>query len=625
VAVALAASELRYVRLAGISAVLAGALAPAALAHSLEELKSDLGDREQYFQPIDREAPEFALEDADGRAVALEDLQGKVVVLHFVYTNCPDVCPLHAELIGEMPELVRFVTVPTDPEHDTPDVMRDRSSADRFDPINWIFLTGGLDRPEDTTRKLLAAAVPYGPSGTLGPAGAALRTCSGVSNCYICSSDSCTFSGSWQSRIENAAPGDTILLRSGTYTPSGGLSIPGGTANSKIVIANYNGSAAVIAGPVSIGSGHVLMEGVTVNSPGSSDAIHIESWTSPAKQDIELKNMDVVGGTGEAIRIRGNVRDLTIRNSLLDGGRDNHTIKVLCDNPGSCSLIPENITITNNKFSKVRSSFYPAAGEDLLQFEGAGNATVTYNEFGQNPHGEDCVDWKSQGRSGTTILFSFNRVNQCNLQGILFHQGQANGNTTIEGNYFEGSDQLMRRTHAGTRIINNIIDGNQFVISASNLTLAYNTFLSRGNSIQFGDTTQGAPQNLTIINNIFSGTGFSCSSVGCGSYTASNNVRYDTSGAFTCEDCPAGNPLLSGYEIQSGSLAQDAASGAFAVPKDLFGTSRPQGSAPDIGAHEIASASATMGGYSGWRHNDRRWVEQHDGRQHSAQYHAGPP
>jgi protein SCO1/2 len=87
--------------------------------------------------------------------VALEDLQGKVVVLHFVYTNCPDVCPVHAELIGEMPELVRFVTVPTDPEHHTPDVMRDRSSAERFDPINWIFLTGGLDRPEDTTRKLL--------------------------------------------------------------------------------------------------------------------------------------------------------------------------------------------------------------------------------------------------------------------------------------------------------------------------------------------------------------------------------------------------------------------------------------------------------------------------------------
>ncbi|HUG12130.1 MAG TPA: hypothetical protein VMM36_14015, partial [Opitutaceae bacterium] len=380
----------------------------------------------------------------------------------------------------------------------------------------------------------VAAAVPYGPSGTLGPPGAALRTCSGVSNCYVCSPGSCTPSGSWQSRIENASPGDTILLQSGAYTPRGGLSIPGGAADGKIVIANHNGSAAVIAGPVSIGSGHVLMEGVTVNSPASSFAIHVESRTSTVKQNIELKNMDILGGTGEAVRIRGNVRDLTIRNSLLDGGRDNHTIKVLCDDPSSCSSTPENITITNNKFSKTRSSFYPASGEDLLQFEGAGNATVTYNEFGQNPNGEDCVDWKSQGRSGTSILFSFNRVNECNLQGILFHQGQANGNTTIEGNYFEGSDQLMRRTHARTKIINNIIDGNQFVISASSLTLAYNTFMNRGNSLRFGDTAQGAPQNLTIINNIFSGTGFSCSSVGCGSYTASYNLRHNTSGSFTC-------------------------------------------------------------------------------------------
>ena len=132
-------------------------------AHSLEELQGQLGDREKYFQPVGKEAPEFTLEDAKGRAVTLQDLRGKVVVLHFVYTSCPDVCPLHAERIAEiqemvnrtpMRELVQFVTITTDPEHDTPEVMRDYGPAHDLDPGNWMFLTSGLDRPEDTTRKL---------------------------------------------------------------------------------------------------------------------------------------------------------------------------------------------------------------------------------------------------------------------------------------------------------------------------------------------------------------------------------------------------------------------------------------------------------------------------------------
>jgi protein SCO1/2 len=132
-------------------------------AHSLEELQGQLGEREKYFQPVGKEAPEFTLEDATGRPVMLQDLRGKVVVLHFVYTSCPDVCPLHAERIAEiqemvnrtpMRELVQFVTITTDPEHDTPEVMRNYGPAHGLDPANWTFLTSGPERPEDTTRQL---------------------------------------------------------------------------------------------------------------------------------------------------------------------------------------------------------------------------------------------------------------------------------------------------------------------------------------------------------------------------------------------------------------------------------------------------------------------------------------
>ncbi|MCT9000280.1 SCO family protein [Chelativorans intermedius] len=89
------------------AALAALVLAPApASAHSLEDLKQDLYDKEKYFETKDQAAPGFALQDADGKPVSLKDLRGKVVVLHFIYAGCPDVCPLHADLIGEMQEMV---------------------------------------------------------------------------------------------------------------------------------------------------------------------------------------------------------------------------------------------------------------------------------------------------------------------------------------------------------------------------------------------------------------------------------------------------------------------------------------------------------------------------------------
>ena len=146
-----------------VAAVLVAAASPSGLAHSVDELGQQLWDREKYFQPLDKEPPEFALEDADGRAFSLDALRGKVVVLHFIYASCPDACPLHADLIGRVQEMVnqtptrdqvQFLSITTDFENDTPDILRDYGPAHGLDPSNWVFLTSGPDRPEDTVRKL---------------------------------------------------------------------------------------------------------------------------------------------------------------------------------------------------------------------------------------------------------------------------------------------------------------------------------------------------------------------------------------------------------------------------------------------------------------------------------------
>lgn len=167
----------RMLRLALLAvAALLVLIAPAA-AHSLEEVDQDLRDKEQYFQAVDSEAPRFTLQDADGRVVSLDALSGKVVILNFVYTNCPDVCPLHAERIAEvqkminqtpMKEMVEFVTITTDPRHDAGPVLRDYGEAHRLDPQNWVFVTSAPDKPEDTTRKIAEA---YGLKFTEGEGG----------------------------------------------------------------------------------------------------------------------------------------------------------------------------------------------------------------------------------------------------------------------------------------------------------------------------------------------------------------------------------------------------------------------------------------------------------------------
>lgn len=140
--------------------------APAASAHSPEELNATLIDKEPYFQPLDKPAPGFSLRAADGSSVRLDDYRGKVVVLHFIYASCPDVCPLHAERVAEiqamvngtpMWELVQFVSITTDPATDTPALLQDYGQAHGLDPFNWVFLTTMPDQPEDTTRRLVEA------------------------------------------------------------------------------------------------------------------------------------------------------------------------------------------------------------------------------------------------------------------------------------------------------------------------------------------------------------------------------------------------------------------------------------------------------------------------------------
>jgi protein SCO1/2 len=95
-------------------------------------------------------APDFALTSQDGVELTLEELRGKVVAVAFIYTSCPDVCPMLTDKMARAQDQlgedfgseVAFVSITVDPEHDTPAVLKDYAEAFDADLAGWSFLTG---------------------------------------------------------------------------------------------------------------------------------------------------------------------------------------------------------------------------------------------------------------------------------------------------------------------------------------------------------------------------------------------------------------------------------------------------------------------------------------------------
>lgn len=95
------------------------------------------------------DAPDFTLSDGiTGEAVTLSSLRGNVVVMAFLYTHCPDVCPLTAAQfraaqaqLGTDATRVRFLAVSVDPDGDTPAAVKAFSAAHDLKD-NWRYLIG---------------------------------------------------------------------------------------------------------------------------------------------------------------------------------------------------------------------------------------------------------------------------------------------------------------------------------------------------------------------------------------------------------------------------------------------------------------------------------------------------
>jgi protein SCO1 len=103
-----------------------------------------------------------------------QDFKGKPFLLGFIFTNCPDVCPLTShnfQLVQEQAKNegikgVNFVLISFDPDRDKPSVLKEYANLRNIDESNFKLLTGDKDTIKALMRKMQVVAVPGDTSKT---------------------------------------------------------------------------------------------------------------------------------------------------------------------------------------------------------------------------------------------------------------------------------------------------------------------------------------------------------------------------------------------------------------------------------------------------------------------------
>ena len=104
------------------------------------------------------EVPAFQLTDERGQPFTEQALRGHVTIVSFIFTRCPNLCPLTSSRMKNLQEKtfdvgdkVKLVSFSLDPAYDTPPVLAAYARRYGADPTRWRFVTG----PEATIHALV--------------------------------------------------------------------------------------------------------------------------------------------------------------------------------------------------------------------------------------------------------------------------------------------------------------------------------------------------------------------------------------------------------------------------------------------------------------------------------------
>jgi len=113
-------------------------------------VKGKTSERLVYIEQYEgkKKVPNFEFINQDGDTITNEDYLGKVYIVEFFFTTCPSICPvmsrnlvtLQEEFKGSNDFAIASFTI--DPEHDTPQVLKEYAENYGVTNPDWHFLTG---------------------------------------------------------------------------------------------------------------------------------------------------------------------------------------------------------------------------------------------------------------------------------------------------------------------------------------------------------------------------------------------------------------------------------------------------------------------------------------------------
>lgn len=107
---------------------------------------------------IKRSVPDFSFTNQDGKTITKKDFEGKVYVVEFFFATCPTICPVMNENLvhvqhqfyGNLDFGIASFTI--NPEHDTPEVLKEYMESYGAKHPNWHMLTGDQKKIYDLAR-----------------------------------------------------------------------------------------------------------------------------------------------------------------------------------------------------------------------------------------------------------------------------------------------------------------------------------------------------------------------------------------------------------------------------------------------------------------------------------------
>jgi protein SCO1/2 len=111
----------------------------------------------------------YNLVDQNNKSVIFPDfIKGKLVIMNYIFTNCPDICPINTNNMRLIQERlkkenitnVELVSLSFDPGNDTPEVLTKFAMVRNLELNNWEFLTGDKTATDAVINKAGVIAIP---------------------------------------------------------------------------------------------------------------------------------------------------------------------------------------------------------------------------------------------------------------------------------------------------------------------------------------------------------------------------------------------------------------------------------------------------------------------------------